>query len=602
VAGFASLALTPIPPVQVFGSFIAIGVMVAWVTTLTFIPAALMLIPEKQLATIGHSDGAHADASPLGASLLAMGRFAVRHAKPVVAVLVGCAALSGYGLSLIQINDNPTKWFSTSHPIRIADRVLNEHFGGTYMAYLVMEPGTEQPTLADYITDLNKRLVQRRQELLDHEMDASSVFDTLQKEIDRQGAVLDSRKSLLDRLDALAAERIDSASDQDYPLWDEAQLFIEQERQLDQVFKQPEVLRYLSDLQEHLKQTHIVGKSNSLADIVKTVHRELLLGEEQAFRIPDTSNAVAQTLLTFQNGHRPDDLWHLVTPDYRKTSLWLQLVSGDNRDMSAVVRAVDEFTAMNPPPANLNHDWFGLTYINVIWQDKMVSGMVQSFLGSFLVVLFMMILLYRSALWGLLAMIPLTITVGIIYGIIGFIGKDYDMPVAVLSSLSLGLAVDYAIHFLTRTRMAVAETGSWQAAVQGVFGEPARAIARNAIVVSTGFLPLLAANLIPYQTVGIFIAAILMLAGLTSLWILPALVTLLEPWLFPRSRRVELTCNCGTCVIAGITLVGVVAINMHQFLHTGWRPLSTFGLAAVIVLSASCVILSRRQACRTPNA
>jgi len=31
------------------------------------------------------------------------------------------------------------KWFSGKHPIRVADRVLNEHFAGTYMAYLSME-------------------------------------------------------------------------------------------------------------------------------------------------------------------------------------------------------------------------------------------------------------------------------------------------------------------------------------------------------------------------------------------------------------------------------------------------------------------------------
>jgi len=39
--------------------------------------------------------------------------------------------------------------------------------------------------------------------------------------------------------------------------------------------------------------------------------------------------------------------------------------------------------------------------------------------------------------------------------------------------------------------------------------------------------------LIPYQTVGVFIAAILVTAGLATLLILPALVTVLEKWLFP---------------------------------------------------------------------
>ncbi|HPO38825.1 MAG TPA: MMPL family transporter, partial [Kiritimatiellia bacterium] len=51
--GFLSLALTPIPPVQVFGIFIAIGVMVAWIWTITFIPASVMFIKPEALENFG---------------------------------------------------------------------------------------------------------------------------------------------------------------------------------------------------------------------------------------------------------------------------------------------------------------------------------------------------------------------------------------------------------------------------------------------------------------------------------------------------------------------------------------------------------------------
>jgi len=53
-AGFASLALTPIPPVQVFGIFVAIGIMIAWICTITFVPAYIMMIKEKSLENFGH--------------------------------------------------------------------------------------------------------------------------------------------------------------------------------------------------------------------------------------------------------------------------------------------------------------------------------------------------------------------------------------------------------------------------------------------------------------------------------------------------------------------------------------------------------------------
>jgi predicted RND superfamily exporter protein len=292
------------------------------------------------------------------------------------------------------------------------------------------------------------------------------------------------------------------------------------------------MLRFIEGLQQYLAATGLVGKSNALPDIVKTVHRELFEGEENAFRIPDSQAAVAQTLLTFENSHRPQDLYKLVTPDYRKANLWIQLKSGDNIDMKAVVDAVDSYMTDHTAPVSLKHDWFGLTYINVVWQEKMVSGMLKAFLGSFVIVLILMTVLFRSFFWGILSMVPLTATIAMIYGIIGWIGKDYDMPIAVLSALSLGLAIDYAIHFNVRSRQLFVHAGNWQDTIKKVFGEPARAISRNVIVIGIGFLPLLAAPLVPYQTVGVFISAILLLAGLMTLLALPALITVFQRSLF----------------------------------------------------------------------
>jgi len=170
----------------------------------------------------------------------------------------------------------------------------------------------------------------------------------------------------------------------------------------------------------------------------------------------------------------------------------------------------------------------------VVWQQKMVWGMLRSFMGSFIIVFVMMTVLFRSALWGFLCMIPLSITIAVIYGIIGLIGKDYDMPVAVLSALTLGMAVDFAIHFLERARTVQRETGSWADSISVMFGEPARAITRNVLVIAIGFLPLLAAPLIPYKTVGVLLCAIMALSGSVTLIVLSAAVTVLQKSLFNR--------------------------------------------------------------------
>ena len=529
-AGFASLALTPIPPVQVFGVFVAIGVMLAWFWSIVFIPAYFMFIPERKLETFGHAEGEDPGAaSPLGRLLRVTGRTAVRRRGVVLLVAVALIVTAGWGISLIRINDNPIKWFEPDHPIRVADRIMNEHLAGTYMAYLEFSDVTAE-SLQGIGSDVAAEL------RAESEAADGSTAQAFADAAELAGAVqADDVASYFDTLLSRIEERQAGADD---PFaWDDVWLVVDEARAERETFKRPDVLEWMASLQADLVTDPRVGKVNSLADIVRVVHRELLGGGAEQFRIPDRADTVAQTIFTFQGSHRPQDLWHFVTPDYRSANLWLQLNSGDNMDMEAVVAHVEDFIAANPPPVELDKDWFGLTYINVVWQEKMVTGMLYAFMGSFAIVLAMMVILFRSPLWGLLSMIPLTITVAMIYGVIGLIGKDYDMPVAVLSALSLGLAVDFAIHFLARTRQFHRDTGEWRETVDHVFGEPARAISRNVIILGAGFLPLLAAPLVPYQTVGIFIAAIIFSAGVITLVLLPALMSYLTPFLFRRPSK-----------------------------------------------------------------
>ena len=78
------------------------------------------------------------------------------------------------------------------------------------------------------------------------------------------------------------------------------------------------------------------------------------------------------------------------------------------------------------------------------------------------------------------------------------------------------------------------ETGSWAEASAEMSHAPARAITRNAIVIAVGFLPLLLANLIPYQTVGIFLATIMAVSGIGTLVILPSLIQIFQKTLFRK--------------------------------------------------------------------
>ena len=110
------------------------------------------------------------------------------------------------------------------------------------------------------------------------------------------------------------------------------------------------------------------------------------------------------------------------------------------------------------------------------------------------------------------------------------------MPLAVVSILVLESSIDFAIHFLRRYREQMKEAlmTSGQA-LNRVFEEPARAIARNALIVALGFVPMFFWSLVSYIVVGMLMVSIMVLSFLASLLLLPAVITL-----FQRGEAVEL--------------------------------------------------------------
>lgn len=513
IVGFASLNTADIPPVRVFGSFVAFGIAVAFLLSITFVPAYMSCLSDETLDKM--SKRVHSGEKPnsfLARLLRTLPGFT--GAARSLIILVGALGLgfSAWGISKIVINDNPMNWFEEKHPIRYADKVLNQHFAGTYEAYLSFN---SEAGSADGV-----------------EQKAKAILASAPAEVQQQWQTISQSPATM--ADAIVEQQM-TASDETLDYWDQLADVADEAGAAGRLFLQPEYLRYLESVQQALMDSGYVGKTNGLVDLLKTVNRELRSGEATDYRLPTSAEASAQAILAFQGSHRPADVWHFVTPDYGSSVVWMQLKSGDNQDMNLVLDYMQDWFAKNPAPEGLTVDWSGLTYINVVWQDAMVSGMLKSLISSFVIVALMMMFLFRSVVWGLIAMLPLTLTISLIYGLIGVTGKNYDMPVAVLSALTLGMSIDFAIHFIDRCRYMVEKHGGWAKGLEAVFEEPGRAIGRNAIVIALGFSPLLIAPLVPYQTVGIFLASIMVISCVTTLLLLPSIIGLLRNYLFKQA-------------------------------------------------------------------
>ncbi len=522
-AGFFSLMLTPIPPVQIFGAYIGFGILLAFLITLTFIPAYISRMSPAALNKLQvalhqseEADNSEGSSTLLKRTVNKLRYIALNHRALVIAVFGAITLVSAWGITQININDNPVRWFKQDHEIRVADRALNAEFAGTYNAYLVITDTNESTDASKVLNEAKLpaslgEWVEQTQATINQSDDANKMSELAMRIDDALFSNLnDDEQTALESL----LQVVDAANGNA------------------NTFQQPKVLKHIEGLQSYLATQPLIGKTQSLVDVVKVVNRELRSGNETDYVLPANNRGVAQTLMQYQSSHRPQDLWHFVTPDYRQTLIWLQLTSGDNQDMTNVISLVEDYFAKNPLPQGLSYDWAGKAYLNVVWQENMVTGMLESLLSAFVIVFVMMVLLFRSFVFGVLAMLPLTITITFIYGLIGIVGKDYDMPIAVLSALTLGLSVDFAIHFLARAREIYKETGSVPETLDAMFDEPASAITRNALVIALGFTPLLLAPLVPYITVGVFLASIMAVSALVTLLVLPAAMVFLKRWVF----------------------------------------------------------------------
>jgi len=128
---------------------------------------------------------------------------------------------------------------------------------------------------------------------------------------------------------------------------------------------------------------------------------------------------------------------------------------------------------------------------------------------------------------GVVSWIPLMMVVVWVYGIMGYTGYNINSQTVTIGALSLGLGVDYAVHFTTRLEeeaehQPMAPPVEWVAKSTATTG---RAMAGAALTTAGGFAVLNLSALLPLRLFGQAFVVAITLALLTSLLILPALYT-----------------------------------------------------------------------------
>ena len=130
-----------------------------------------------------------------------------------------------------------------------------------------------------------------------------------------------------------------------------------------------------------------------------------------------------------------------------------------------------------------------------------------------------------------------------------------------------------------------------------MFTEPAQAIGRNAIVVAIGFLPLLAAPLVPYKTVGFFLAGIMAVSSIATFLILPALIKYSQKYVFPQAGKASGLCDCVFCSVASAIVLIIIAFTLHYYAVFAWTKITWLAAAGIVFTITLCRVLSRHRIC-----
>ena len=136
--------------------------------------------------------------------------------------------------------------------------------------------------------------------------------------------------------------------------------------------------------------------------------------------------------------------------------------------------------------------------------------------------------LTQGAARGFISWIPLMMVVGWVYGLMGFTGYQINSQTVTIGALSLGLGVDYAVHFSIRLEEEVehapaADPHFWVANASATTG---RAMWMAALTTAGGFAVLNLSSLLPLRLFGQAFVVAIALALLSSLVILPAFYSL----------------------------------------------------------------------------
>ncbi len=165
-----------------------------------------------------------------------------------------------------------------------------------------------------------------------------------------------------------------------------------------------------------------------------------------------------------------------------------------------------------------------LTGMPIVWDEisrLVLNAQATSLLVAYVLVATMLLLAYRKLRETLVALVPITLTLAMLLGFIAVSGIQLNLLTAVVSSIVIGVGIDYAIHFIAAINIARDGRDGY---VLRAIDKAGRPIVANALGIAVALTALWISPLKIHMQVSQIMWVAMTTAAITTLTVVPALL------------------------------------------------------------------------------
>lgn len=290
----------------------------------------------------------------------------------------------------------------------------------------------------------------------------------------------------------------------------------------------PEFLKKVDEYIKHSHTSNYVGNTFSIIDIIKRMNKEFHNGDPQYYSIPDNQEEIAQYLLLYSMSGNPSEYGSLVDYENKRMRVRMMLTSSDQEDHMILYDNLQRYAQENLSNS-VKVEYGGEVMFWLAQVDYIVKGKIENIMCAIFIVLIICSLLFRSIKLGLVSIIPLSIASLLTFGLMGFLSLRLETATAIITSVGIGIGVDFALHYLISLRRQLSnEKVDLERAVTNVTTTTGKAIVFDIISNILGFVIFLLSGFTPLQDFGWLISLTMLGCGLGSLFLFPALIKTLN--------------------------------------------------------------------------